>query len=136
MRPADRRQYEPYRFTIDLQASWKSYPVRVVAPTLSRCHRKPALLAQATESGLVQGVCTAPGCGKLTTLSQTGFRELRLWVACPKCQQCMLPEMPVSGYGFSCERCHIYVRLADLLPREEEVASLVARDRTGPAGAA
>lgn len=59
----------------------------------------------------------------------TGFRDPDFRLRAPSASG-MLPEMPISGYGFSCERCHLYVRLADLLPRREDVVSLVAKGPT------
>jgi hypothetical protein len=42
----------------------------------------------------------------------------------------MTDEMPVSGYGFSCGTCHLYVPLADLLPRHDDVAALIEAQGT------
>src|SRR5215510_3339372 len=92
MRPSERRLYEPYRFSLDVQTSWRTYPIRIVAPTPSRCHRKPSLLAQASNSSFVEGACTEPGCGRLTSLSATAFKNLDLWVACPRCGRRMVSE--------------------------------------------
>ena len=125
MRLSERKLYQRHSVTLDIQTSWRTYPIRIVAPTLSRCHRKPSLLAQSINATFVEGACTQPGCGRLTSLSVTGFKQLDLWVVCPKCGRRMSNEMPVSGYGFSCGACHLYVPLADLLPRHEDVAALI-----------
>jgi hypothetical protein len=130
MRPEERELYQRHRFTLDVQTSWKSYPIRIVAPNESRCHRRPSLLVQDSESAsFVQGLCTAPGCGRLTTLTQNGFEGLNLWVTCPRCNRRMRSELPVSGYGFSCDSCRIYIPLVDLVPRYDDALALVSHRR-------
>jgi hypothetical protein len=116
-----RHPYDPQQ-----RINWKTYPVRLVAQSLSSCHNQPRLLVQSMEGGFVSANCSA--CGKPEPLSHIEFLSLDnwLWVACPSCRKRMIHGYVPSGssaknYGFFCEGCAVYVWLSDLLPRWEEL---------------
>ncbi len=99
----------------NLRAAWKEYPIRVFGPRLSRCHNKPTFLVQSMTGGFVTANCSE--CGNSATLSNDEFRDLKLWVGCPKCKGRMKDEiLGDRNYGYRCERCRIEIILSDLLP--------------------
>jgi hypothetical protein len=107
---------------------WKSHPVRVRGPRLSRCHAAPTLLVQSMEGGFVTANCSE--CGAKDTLTASEFLSLALWVSCPECKRQMQSNLMsevkgaarlASNYGYACDDCRLYVRLADLLPHWEDV---------------
>lgn len=69
-----------------------------------------------SEGGFVKQKCTK--CEKKpTTISEQEFRDLHLWVACPECKQQMKPKKIVhDNYGYECQKCQFYIKLASLLP--------------------
>jgi hypothetical protein len=54
---------------------WKSYPIRIPGPRLSKCHGKPTLLVQSTQGGFVTANCSE--CGDRDTLSEDEFLSLQ-----------------------------------------------------------
>lgn len=95
---------------------WKKYPLRISGMNRSSCHRLPTVLVQSMEGGFVTRNC--PSCGGPELLSEADFLSLGLWVACPGCRQPMTPgRVPHSNYGYVCEPCANYIKLAALLPR-------------------
>lgn len=95
---------------------WKVYPVRIQSQSTSPCHDEPTLLVQSMKGGFVTRNC--PSCGNSSPLPESTFlRDIDLWVACPQCQGRMARGLVVKNYAFICERCDIYFKLADLLPR-------------------
>lgn len=99
---------------------WKLYPLRLSDGTRSTCCGFPIVLVQSMEGGFVTRNC--PRCSKPHYLTEEAFRSLDLWVACPQCRQPMEPgRVPHSNYGYTCNACDLGVRLADLLPRYEDL---------------
>ena len=99
-----------------IRGIWKKYPVRISGLKDSRCHGKPTVLVQSLDGGFVTRNC--PECGGFESLPEIDFYRLGLWVACPDCQQPMIPQrVPNSNYGYVCEKCQSYLKLAALLPR-------------------
>ena len=96
-------------------AGWKTYPVRVKGQHLSKCHQAPTLMVQSMEGGYVTANCSK--CGNKSSVSQADFDSLQLWVSCPECRGRMVPCIYRKNYGYSCEDCDLFVRLAHLLPR-------------------
>ncbi len=103
--------------------SWKSYPIRISGPRLSRCHAKPTLLVQSMKGGFITANCSE--CGDKDTINHTEFLKLPLWVSCPRCKKQMARALLsrikgnsrlAGNYGFACSSCSIYLLLADLLP--------------------
>ena len=111
-----------YAWSEQTRQNWKSYPVRVLGPHRSGCCGKPTLLVQSMDGGFVTANCSKPGCNNMTTVSQGDFEALVLWVGCPECRDPMTPQMVDQNYAYTCDRCRIYVRLADLLPYWTDVA--------------
>lgn len=95
---------------------WKTYPMRIQGSRLSRCCRKPTLLTQSMSGGFVTQNCSA--CGSKNAFTQTEFKDLNLWVSCPKCRKQMLASYPIvsNNYGFICEQCNVTILLASILP--------------------
>ena len=71
------------------------------------------------EGGFVTQNCSE--CGSRDTVSEAEFRGLGLWVACPDCKKPMTKEMIDKNYTFTCAPCDIYIKLATLLPRWEDL---------------
>jgi len=72
------------------------------------------------EGGFVTRNC--PDCGEPTTLPEHTFmNDIDLWVACPQCKAQMERRMVYKNYAFACARCDLYINLADLLPRWNEL---------------
>ena len=95
---------------------WKKYPLRISGLKDSRCHGKPTVLVQSMDGGFVTRNC--PECGGYESLSEPDFHLLGLWVACPDCRKPMVAQrVPTSNYGYICEPCQNYIKLASLLPR-------------------
>jgi endogenous inhibitor of DNA gyrase (YacG/DUF329 family) len=110
------------RFPIDerVREIWKIYPVRIRGRSISSRHSKPTLLVQSMEGGFVTQNC--PECGHRTTLSGYAFmNDIDLWVACPQCKAQMEHRVVDKNYAFACDRCDLYINLADLLPRWNEL---------------
>lgn len=100
----------------EIEKIWKIYPVRIPGQSISRCHNEQTVLVQSMDGGFVTRNC--PQCGnKDDTLPRYVFEKLDLWVACPQCKTRMAPEIVDKNYAFTCRGCDLYVRLADLLPR-------------------
>jgi Bacterial RNA polymerase, alpha chain C terminal domain len=119
-----------HRFPPSELAGWRTYPVRVRGPRSSRCHDAPTLLVLSMDGGFVTSNCSV--CGSKDLLTQQGFRSLDLWVSCPLCRERMQPGMVsvVSGsrygaanYSYTCDACHLYIRLADILPHWEDLVA-------------
>ena len=107
-------------FDNQTSSGWKSYPVRIMGPRVSRCHNKPTLLVQSMQGGFVTANCSE--CGEKTNLSFYEFRELQLWVSCPQCRKRMSQYITKEeNYGYQCSSCAIYIWLADLLPYWHEL---------------
>jgi hypothetical protein len=102
-------QYRP-----DEQEGWKTYPVRVVTPGLSRCCQAPRLLVQSMKGGFATANCCK--CSQAWTIGRQEFERLDLWVSCPECRSSMKRDEFCKNYGYSCIACDLFVKLADLLP--------------------
>jgi hypothetical protein len=99
--------------------AWQQYPVRLESSAPSRCCGKTTLLVRARAGGLVSANCSK--CNRPDRLSASEFARVAnpLWVTCPKCVERMTPNQGADGksnYGFLCERCSVFIRLADLVP--------------------
>jgi ribosomal protein S27E len=105
-----------YEYSESDQDGWKSYPIRVTTSRVSRCHNKPEVLVQSMEGGFVTANCTQ--CGNSDTLPHDEFKKLAIYVACPECRKEMVATLlrSTNNYGYECEPCSEYLRLADLLP--------------------
>jgi len=104
----------------ELRGLWKSYPVRI--PGGSDCGRcnEETVLVQSMNGGFVTRNC--PQCNSPTTLPEATFRQLQLWVACPKCKRRMSPSiLPDRNYGYTCDECNIGIPLFELVPKWEEL---------------
>jgi hypothetical protein len=117
-----------HKFTPAELAGWKTYPVRVGGPRLSKCHQAPTLLVESMEGGFVTANCSK--CGGKDVLRLEEFQGLGLWVGCPLCRASMNSQLlsKISGsavgagnYGYTCFGCRICIYLSDLLPRWEDV---------------
>jgi ribosomal protein S27E len=108
-----------YEFDVDAVLAWKTYPVRVIGPRFSRCCSKPTLLVQSMTGGFVTANCSA--CGNKETLALGEFKQLGLWVSCPRCKKRMNTFDAWGNYAYSCDACDIYILLADILPRWEDL---------------
>jgi len=115
-----------YGWNEETQKHWKTYPVRLVGPRPSECCGHRTLLVQSMEGGFVTANCSRRGCNQKSLVSQRDFDALALWVSCPQCRAPMRSCMVDKNYGYACDNCSAYVRLADLLPSWTEVAPLVA----------
>ena len=104
----------------NLRDVWKTFPARFEGPSRSACCKWPTVLVQSMDGGFVTSNCFK--CGKKETLSNADFLErVRIWVACPQCDDPMYRQMIDKNYGFVCLTCEVGIRLADLLPRWNEV---------------
>lgn len=109
-----------YQIDPAIRQIWKIYPVRIEGQSTSFCHRQPTLLVQSMEGGFVTRNC--PACGNSQTLPESVFlNELNLWVACPECKQRMRRGMMFKNYAFICEKCQVFIKLAEFLPRWSDV---------------
>ena len=109
-------------FPVDPQIReiWKKYPLRLSDGSKSKCCYLPTVLVQSMEGGFVTRNCS--GCGTKDTLPEEIFLKLDLWVACPDCKQPMEPgRLAHTNYGYLCRSCDIGNKLADLLPRWNEL---------------
>ncbi len=104
-----------YQVDPRVREMWKIYPVRIEGRSTSTCHGQPTLLVQSMEGGFVTRNC--PVCGRSQTVPEEVFlKDLDLWVACPECKQRMLRRVILKNYALVCERCDVFVKLAELLP--------------------
>jgi endogenous inhibitor of DNA gyrase (YacG/DUF329 family) len=111
---------QKYPIDQNVRGIWKIYPVRILGGSLSSCHSKPTLLVQSMEGGFVTRNC--PACGSREPLPQCTFlHETDLWVACPHCRGQMAREIVDRNYAFVCDKCQIFIDLADLLPRWSKI---------------
>lgn len=108
-----------YSLDDDLKEIWRIYPVRISGNLKSPCHDEPTLLVQSMKGGFVTRNC--PSCGEFTTLPERVFFDLDLWVACPECKKKMQPQMIDLNYAFVCSTCDLYLKLAALLPRWQDL---------------
>jgi ssDNA-binding Zn-finger/Zn-ribbon topoisomerase 1 len=95
---------------------WKAFPVRI--PGGSDCEdcRQETVLVQSMSGGFVTRNC--PKCGRSSTLPESVFRRLGLWVACPSCKSRMEAiVLPDRNYGYACSACDVGIPLFELLPR-------------------
>lgn len=99
---------------------WRSYPLRIPGgSTCSQC-RQETVLVQSMKGGFITRNC--PKCGNVDSLPRRTFKQLGLWIACPKCKARMNPEvLPDKNYGYVCKPCDVAVPLFELLPRYEEI---------------
>ena len=107
------------KYENDQLENWKTYPVRICGPHLSECHQVPTLLVQSMGGGFVTANCSV--CGAKDDVTDAGFDSLELWVSCPKCRKKMSASKFHNNYGYSCDDCELFVRLADLLPHWSDV---------------
>ena len=77
------------------------------------------VLVQSMEGGFVTAICY--GCGKKETFIELEFRSLQHIVSCPKCKEAMTPKLVEKNYSYVCEKCELYILLADLLPHWKEL---------------
>ncbi len=114
---AEQEFLKPYPIDQKIVEMWKLYPIRISGHSMSRCCGKPTIIVQAMQGGYVSRNC--PDCGSPTTLPADVFLEkLDLYVACPICRVRMTAEVLVNkNYGYACSTCRIYIDLASLLPR-------------------
>ncbi len=107
------RRYEYDKNTCD---GWKSYPIRIIGGggRLSKCCRSLLAFVQSMDGGFVTADCFK--CGKKETITEDEFKGLPLICCCPECKQVMKKEMVDKNYCYTCSRCDLYIRLADLLP--------------------
>jgi phage FluMu protein Com len=100
---------------------WKLFPLRIRGPRISRCHQAPTLLVQSMKGGKVTQNCYK--CGELDTITQKEVDDLHLWIACPECNEPMRStSVDHHGtYGYMCDACQVCIRLADLLPRWDQI---------------
>lgn len=105
------------RFPIDpqIREAWKNYPLRLSGLSRSRCCNATTTLVQSMEGGFVTRNCQK--CGAKDTLPEDVFFNLSLWVACPRCKQEMAAQVIEKNYSYVCDKCQLFIRLADLLPR-------------------
>lgn len=104
----------------ELRKFWKIYPVRI--PGGSMCHHchEETVLVQSAGGGFVTRNC--PKCNKLETLPEQTFKELHLWVACPRCKGRMSTTiLPDKNYGYVCKNCNIGIPLYALLPKYDDL---------------
>ena len=93
--------------------------LRIESPTRSCCHQAPRVLVQSMKGGLVTANCSV--CNGDTSLRESEFLELNLWVSCPKCRKRMAATMLSRNYGFECPTCKWRCLLASLLPQWDEL---------------
>ncbi len=109
-----------YEYNPQTTNGWRTYPIRLTVPGKSRCCGRTKVLVQSMEGGFVTANCTK--CGKQDAVSLSEFENLGVWVSCPECNQRMAPQKVVySSYGFACEKCDLYIRLGDLLPKWDDI---------------
>jgi endogenous inhibitor of DNA gyrase (YacG/DUF329 family) len=109
-----------YQVDPNVRQIWKIYPIRIQGQSLSSCHGQPTLLVQSMEGGFVTRNC--PTCAKSQTLPEASFlKEFDIWVVCPECKQRMNPDVVYKNYPFLCPRCDLYIKLAELLPRWDDL---------------
>jgi hypothetical protein len=105
-----------YPLDPEIRKIWKIYPVRI--PGGSTCHscHEETVLVQSMDGGFVTRNC--PLCNKEATLPEHIFKQLNLWVACPKCKKRMASQkLPDGNYGYTCSFCNIAIPLFALLPK-------------------
>jgi len=118
-----------YEFSPEVTKGWRSHPIRLRGPSDSRCCGCPTLLFQVMDGGFVAACCSARGCRQSQRLKDAEFFDLGrgLWVSCPDCSERMDSNMVPSekygsnNYGFTCHKCGVYVWLAKLLPRWQDL---------------
>lgn len=117
------------QLSLDVRKIWKVYPVRISGKSDSACCRQPTFLVQSMDGGFVTRNC--PKCGKPGTLPKDVFmNELDIWVACRLCAERMKPaELDYGTFGFICEKCDASIKLGDLLPSWEDLATELGRNR-------
>jgi len=109
-----------YPLNPKIKDMWKSFPIRIPGGTMSSCFNEPTILVQSRPGGFV--TCNCSKCNEKELLSEQSFRNLDIWVACPKCKQRMKAQKVVhSNYGYECRACQLYIRLADLLPMWKDI---------------
>jgi len=118
-----------YLYPVDelLREAWKTFPVRFPGPANSRCCSWPTILVQSMDGGFVTSNCWK--CGNYDTLSQPDFlHKVSIWLACPKCGDLMYRSMVGNNYGFTCHDCDVAIRLADVLPRWQDLKPRVTTE--------
>jgi len=111
-------------FKIDEQG-WKSYPMRIVGPRHSECCDKATLLVESSKEGrYVTANCSK--CNERGYLTEDEFRQLKLWVSCPRCNNKMEATMIENKfkkriYIYHCIQCNINLPFSALLPRWEDL---------------
>jgi hypothetical protein len=108
-----------------IRKQWKKHPLRIADGSKSKCCGLPNVLVESMRGGFVTRNC--PGCNGYTTLTNEAFRGLALWVACPSCRQPMTAtqvkssKTKSSNHGYECVPCRLWIQLAALLPRFEDL---------------
>src|SRR5712691_12336918 len=100
---------------------WKLFPLRIPGNSKSTCCGAATLLVQSMDGGYVTRNCSVHG-EKSSLPEHVFFNELDLWVACPECRKRMIPgRLAYSNYGYVCKSCDLGIKLAELLPRWEDL---------------
>jgi endogenous inhibitor of DNA gyrase (YacG/DUF329 family) len=107
--------FRQFQYKLEEQHGWKSYPVRVVMPEVSRCCQAPRLLVQSMTGGFITANCLKCGHGD-KDVSELKVQNLHLWVSCPECRSGMQYHKQRNNHGYACSKCQLFVKLADLLP--------------------
>ena len=103
-----------------IQDIWGAYPIRIPGGSICVNCQQETVLVQSMNGGFVTRNC--PKCNRKETLPESVFKELKVWVACPKCKKRMEPEhLPDSNYGYICTLCDIGIPLYHLVPRWEDL---------------
>ena len=99
---------------------WKTLPLRIQANWESECCGIPTLLVQSMDGGYVTRNCS--DCGEKATLPNHAFlNDIDLWVSCPECRERMEPDMVEKNYAYVCASCGVWIKLASLLPKWEDL---------------
>lgn len=99
----------------DTQQMWRAFPLRIPGGSKCASCQEDTILVQSMTGGFVTRNC--PRCNRPGTLPFKTFKQLGLWVACPRCKRRMVAlELPDKNYGFACGACDIGIPLFSLLP--------------------
>jgi hypothetical protein len=111
---------ESIQIGLTIRGFWRAYPVRIPGHlTCGKCHEQ-TVLVQSRDGGFITRSC--PMCEFHQTLPEAVFRELDLWVACPRCKKRMEPNVLADkNYGYVCHLCNVSIALFELLPRYEDL---------------
>ena len=92
-----------------VQTLWKQFPLRISSESQCYTCKEDMILVHSRTGGYVTRNC--PKCKHYENLSESDFKKLRLYVACPKCKKRMfaetLPYTLNANYGYVCHDCHL-----------------------------